>query len=213
MTPRLRMKRRQFVFWFGFGLFSLGEKLHVGGLDKLAAATVRFTEPTTASAFLAAPEHWTAAENKTWRWYERETFIDDRWMVTGITTPINKQTGRPYAGKTGYLDESLVPNDVRSAGHEASVDEGTEERIEPGPHVPDTARRARHGRPPSRWLRSLRAPEIRIWLTTIEVPEAGVSGMTYWIHLTRDHSFDPGRIAGLTIDEQAKLHAAAHYGY
>ena len=47
----------------------------------------------------------------------------------------------------------------------------------------------------------------------IEVPEAGVSGMTYWTHLTRDHSFDPVKIAGLTIDEQAKLHAAAHHGY
>jgi hypothetical protein len=74
-------------------------------------------------------------------------------------------------------------------------------------------RRARHGRPPSKWLRSLKADELRIWLKTIEVPEAGVEGMTYWEHLTRDHSFDPERIEGLTIDEQAKLHAAAHFGY
>jgi hypothetical protein len=74
-------------------------------------------------------------------------------------------------------------------------------------------RRARHGRPPSRWLRSLHADELRIWLKTIDVPEAGVSGMTFWEHLTRDHFFDPGRIAGLTVDEQAKLHAAAHHGY
>ena len=37
--------------------------------------------------------------------------------------------------------------------------------------------------------------------------------MTYWTHLTRDHSFDPEEIKGLTEDEQAKLHAAAHYGY
>ena len=37
--------------------------------------------------------------------------------------------------------------------------------------------------------------------------------MTFWEHLTRDHSFDATRIAGLTEDEQAKLHAAAHYGY
>ena len=60
---------------------------------------------------------------------------------------------------------------------------------------------------------SREADELKIWLKTIEVPEAGVSGMTFWEHLTRDHSFDPDRIAGLTIDEQAKLHAAAHYGY
>ena len=76
---------------------------------------------------------------------------------------------------------------------------------------PANTRRARHGRPPSRWLRSLNADEIRIWLATIEVPEAGVSGMTFWEHLTRDHSFDAEKIEGLTIDEQAKLHAAAHH--
>ena len=52
-----------------------------------------------------------------------------------------------------------------------------------------------------------------MWLQTIEVPEAGVSGMTFFEHLTRDHSFDALRIAGLNEDEQAKLHAAAHYGY
>ena len=75
------------------------------------------------------------------------------------------------------------------------------------------SRRARHGRPPSRWLRSLNADELHIWLQSIDVPEAGVEGMTYWTHLTRDHSFDPARIEGLQIDDQAKLHAAAHYGY
>jgi hypothetical protein len=75
------------------------------------------------------------------------------------------------------------------------------------------ARRARHGRPPSKWLRSLNADELRVWLKTIEVPEADVSGMTFWEHLTRDHSFSPEKIEGLALDEQAKLHAAAHFGY
>jgi hypothetical protein len=84
---------------------------------------------------------------------------------------------------------------------------------ESGDGKPDEARRARDGRPPSKWLRSLSANEIRIWLRTIDVPEFGVSGMTYWTHLTRDHSFDPLKINGLTIEEQAKLHAAAHFGY
>ncbi len=79
--------------------------------------------------------------------------------------------------------------------------------------MPNAWRRARHGRPPSRWLRSLHADELRIWLATIDPPEAGVSGMTFWEHLTRDHSFDATRIVGLTEDEQAKLHAAAHYRY
>ena len=203
------MKRRQFVFWFGLGVFTLGEKLRVAGLDTLAAATMRWAEPTPATA---APEHWTAAENRTWRWYERETLVDGRWKLTGITTPINKQTGQPHTGN-GYLNESLVPAEMRPGGRKTNAVESAEESIEPEPHQPDATRRARHGRPPSKWLRSLLATEIRIWLKTIEVPEAGVSGMTYWTHLTRDHSFDPEKIAGLTVDEQAKLHAAAHYGY
>jgi hypothetical protein len=37
--------------------------------------------------------------------------------------------------------------------------------------------------------------------------------MTFWTHLTQDHSFDPENLVGLTLAEQAKLHAAAHYGY
>ncbi len=37
--------------------------------------------------------------------------------------------------------------------------------------------------------------------------------MTYFTHLTRDHFFDGDKIAGLTEDEQAKLHGAAHDGY
>src|SRR5262249_19766592 len=84
---------------------------------------------------------------------------------------------------------------------------------ESAPGQPDPARRARHGRPPSKWLRSLHTDELRIWLKSIEVPEAGVSGMTFFTHLTRDHFFSPANVADLAIDEQAKLHAAAHYGY
>jgi hypothetical protein len=207
------MKRRQFFFWFGFGLFSLGERTRLLDLDTLAAASMRLAEPATEPAPSAAPEHWTSAENNTWRWYERETLVDGRWKLTGITTPINKQTGEPYTGHTGYLAESLVPAEVRRGGIAATAAEDADESIEPGPHKPDATRRARHGRPPSKWLRSLVAAEIRIWLKTIEVPEVGVSGMTFETHLTRDHSFDLEKIAGLTIDEQARLHAAAHYGY
>ena len=209
------MKRRQFAFWIGFGLFSLAEKLRADSLDRLAAAAMRMTDSHAAPSTEALPnanaEHWTAAENKTWRWLERENFIDGNWKLTGITTPVNKQTGERYTGKTGYLDERLAPEDVRFGEQELSEDEAGE--IEPAPHLPDSVRRARHGRPPSRWLRSLNADELSVWLKKIDVPEAGVSGMTYWIHLTRDHSFNPRRIEGLTEDEQAKLHAAAHYGY
>ena len=50
-----------------------------------------------------------------------------------------------------------------------------------GPEVLDLAlakvdpdRQAEGGKPPSKWLRSLHADEIRVWLNTIEVPEVGV---------------------------------------
>ncbi len=206
------MNRRRFAFWLSFGMFGLAEKLHINGLDHLAAATLRLTEPTPANSSADPPEHWTLAENNSWRWYERETFIGGRWKVTGITTPISKRSGEYLTGRAGYLDESLVPAEMRS-GERPPIAENDIGPIEPAPHTPDGTRRARHGRPPSRWLRSLNADEIRIWLKTIDVPEAGVSGMTFWTHLTRDHFFDPKKIAGLTEDEQAKLHAAAHYGY
>jgi len=212
------MTRRRFAFWLSFGLFSLAEKLRVYGLDELAAATMRAAAPSAPPA-TALPVHWRAADNEAWRWYERETLIDGQWTLSGITTPTNKATGEPYAGMIGYLDESIVPEHVRrgvekgeaASGETLEATEGANAELSPG--QPHPKRRARHGRPPSKWLRSLNADELRIWLKTIDVPEAGVEGMTYWEHLTRDHSFDPDKIEGLTIDEQAKLHGAAHYGY
>jgi hypothetical protein len=217
-TSRFRFTRRRFAFWVGLGLFHLGETLRADGLDALAAATMRATEsatPTAPPSPDSDPEHWTAAENNTWRWFERETFIDGHWKTTGITRPVDKQTGEPYALANGYLDKSLVPDEVRFGRQQGKPEAVTDADagIELDHGKPSVTRRARHGRPPSRWLRSLNADEIRVWLKTIEVPEAGVSGMTYWTHLTRDHSFDPERIEGLTVPEQAKLHAAAHYGY
>ena len=209
----VKFSRRRFTFWLGFGLFSLAEKLRANGLDELAAATMRATDSASATIEFSTPIHWRAASNRSWRWYERESLIDGQWTLTGITTPINKKTGQPYAGKKVYLDDSLVPAEVRASDHRGNADAPTDADAGPEQGHPDPLRRARHGRPPSKWLRSLNADEIRIWLKTIEVPEAGVSGMTYWTHLTRDHSFDPARIVGLSIAEQAKLHAAAHDGY
>lgn len=202
------MTRRRFAFWLGFGLFSLAEKLRVYGLDELAAATMRVAEPAA-----APPVHWRAADNEAWRWFEREFFIEGRWQLSGITTPINKKTGEPYDGMKGYLDESVVPADVRGGTRKDSTEVAPEVIAEFASRRPSPKRRERHGRPPSKWLRSLHADEIRIWLKTIDVPEADVSGMTYWTHLTRDHAFDAAKIEGLTIAEQAKLHAAAHFGY
>ena len=74
-------------------------------------------------------------------------------------------------------------------------------------------RRSRDGRPPSEWLRSMEVEELRAWLADLEVPEAGVHGMTFWTHLTRDHMFQPLLIKGLSEAELAKLHAASHFGY
>lgn len=211
-----RTTRRRFAFWLGFGIFTLGEKLHAKGFDTLAAATMRAVDVkkpihnTPPSARL--PEHWTAGENNNWRWFEREQLIDGEWRVTGITTPIRKDTGAPATGP-GYLDDSLVPESMRKGDLETPRGEIAGAPFEHDHGKPSPTRRARHGRPPSRWLRSLRAEELHVWLKTINVPEAGVEGMTYWTHLTRDHSFDPDRIEGLDETDQAKLHAAAHYGY
>ena len=201
------MNRRKFTFWVTFGLFSLAERLNVYGFDELAAALLRRAEPSQ------LPTHWRAASNAAWRWYERETFIDGQWQLSGITTPINTKTGDPIEQTAGYLDESLAPPEIRE-GAATVVFELDPELVDEFEHRrPTPKRQARHGRPPSKWLRNLQADELRIWLRTVEVPQADVSGMTYWTHLTRDHSFDPLNLEGLTIDEQAKLHGAAHFGY
>jgi hypothetical protein len=219
------MDRRRFTFWLGLGLFSLSEKLGVRGLDSLAAAAMRHTEAAKARAKRTGAEHWTVGGNKKWRWLERENLINGEWVLTGTTTPINKETGERKTENIGYIDDSLVPRDMRGSehaaldpvGHEAIDASGQDDLAAPivdlDRQLPTAKRRARHGRPPSQWLRSLNADEIRIWLETINVPEAGVSGMTVWTHLTRDHSFDAEKIEGLSEEEQNKLHAAAHYGY
>jgi hypothetical protein len=216
------MTRRRFAFWIGFGLFNFSETLRAETFDRLAAAAMRSTEAKPRPIADALPVHWNANSDATWRWYEREDLIDGEWVSTGITTPINKATGERKAGHGGYLDESLLPADLRASLHAADehalaepVAPASEAVAPTGPdqHLPTTECRARHGRPPSQWLRSLQADEIRIWLKSITVPEAGVSGMTFWEHLTRDHMFDAAHIAGLTTAELAKLHAAAHYGY
>lgn len=213
----IEFTRRRFAFWVGLGLFTLGEKLHAGGFDELAAAVMGGNEPpATSDSPPSTVEHWTATDNKTWFWFERENLVDGQWKLTGITTPINKRTGEPYVDGNGYLDVSLVPSDVRYGSRAVDAEfaeDAADASIAEHEHRPDPSRRSRHGRPPSKWLRSLHADELRIWLKTIEVPEAGVSGMTFWTHLTRDHYFDSEKIVGLTIPEQAKLHAAAHYGY
>lgn len=234
------MNRRRFTFWLGFGLFSLSEKFRVSGLDSLAAAAMRRTEVAKDAAVRSGAEHWTVGGSKEWAWFERENLVQGEWVLTGTTTPVNKKTGERKPENIGYIDDSLVPADVRASvdkgiglvGHEAPADAKSEvvqaaheeagdehaaheheHVVDLDPQLPTAEVRARHGRPPSKWLRSLHADEISIWLKTIRVPEAGVSGMTVWTHLTRDHFFAADHIKGLTEPEQFKLHAAAHYGY
>jgi hypothetical protein len=208
------MTRRRFAFWLSFGLFGLAQKLRVYGLDELAAATLRAIDPDKSAGLATRPVHWRAADNELWQWYERETLIDGKWTLSGITTPLNKETGERHVGQTGYLDDDVVPAEIRR-GYAKLVNADGEPitGAEFDHRRPHPMRHARDGRPPSKWLRSLKTDELRIWLKTIDVPEAGVSGMSYWTHLTRDHSFDPANIEGLVEEDQAKLHAAAHYGY
>jgi hypothetical protein len=215
------MKRRRFLFWLSFGMFTLAEKWGFIGLDKLAAATIDLADPTgetppsdaSSAATANPPEHWTAAENNNWRWYEREIYVDGQWKTNGITTPVNKETGELYTDAAGYLDVAAVPEKLKVGKVPVFSFDADDASVQAKEHKPNPTFLARHGRPPSKWLRSLNAGELRIWLKTIDPPEAGVEGMTYWTHLTRDHFFDADKIAGLTIDEQAKLHAAAHAGY
>lgn len=77
----------------------------------------------------------------------------------------------------------------------------------------DPKRVARHGRPPSRWLRSLETDELREWLKTVSPPQTGVVGNQFALHLTRDHLFRAEQLVGLAAGELAKLHSAAHAGY
>jgi hypothetical protein len=214
------MTRRRFAFWIGFGLFGISNKLGLRAFDSLAAAAM---EGVAKPGSRRPPEHWTTAGDKFWTWFERESYIEGEWRLTGTTRPVNKDTGELKPESSAYLDDELVPAVMRpnvdsSSETSNSFEDESETTIlddeTAEPHqLPTPTGRARHGRPPSKWLRSLYADELRIWLATVEVPEAGVSGMTYWEHLTRDHSFDPMRIEGLTEPEQAKLHAAAHFGY
>lgn len=82
------------------------------------------------------------------------------------------------------------------------------------PPVQRLSKRGRKGgRPPSEWLRSLNAREIRVFLKTVFVRPVGIAGMTVVYHLTRHHSFRGGNLVGLLHDELMKLHSVAHAGY
>jgi hypothetical protein len=129
--------------------------------------------------------------------------------LAAATINVGRRRRASTSATTNAPTGVVEPTSVDATNDEPPLDE--EDEGEPG--SPDAKRKARHGRPPSKWLRSLDAEELRIFLDTIEPNEAGVSGMTFWTHLTRDHYFSAEKIDGLTEAEQAKLHAAAHDGY
>ncbi len=206
------MNRRQFAFWIGAGLFSLGERLRADSLDTLAAVVMQCSEKRIDGKTCVEQDRWSYHEDDSWRWFERETLEGGEWKFSGRTTPVHRQTGEHFTDEPGHLAETLVPDEIRFGTYTTEPHE-LPEYDEDDYGEASEVRHAREGRPPSKWLRSLYAEELRLWLPEIDVPEVGVSGMTVWTHLTRDHRFDAAKIAGLTDPELAKLHAAAHFGY
>lgn len=149
-----------------------------------------------------------------------------RASATSSAKTAARQTDEAYTGGTGYFDLSTVPVSIRGEDDADETPASIADR-DFTKRRPSRIRHDRDGRPPNKWLCSLRADELRIWLKTISVPEAGVEGMTYLVHLTRDHlfnlsfgacsarrlTFNEANVKPLTIDEQATLHAAAHFDY
>ena len=165
-------------------------------------------------------EHWTPEEDSMWKWYRLERYTSNKWETVGISMPIHKETGEPFKEKSGYVEHNKIPAFVLEGSLPATPKDWKKNmqpsQFDPLTSVdrePDATARARDGRPATEWLRSLTASELRGWLPTVQPPETGVNGMTFWVHLVRDHGFDPRRINGLSEDEFRTLHSAAHYGY
>lgn len=211
------MDRRTFSLSVGIGLLGSLSRGNTIELDALAEAILGTNEPSN------LPVHWQATHNRTWRWVQREEFIEGKWVLTGMTTPVRRDSGEPLEEVSGYLEDSEVPERFRTAydglldanGEPVTVDSDHGISTLDDAPGPDAAqhRRNRHGRPPSRWLRTLTAAELSSWLATIEPPEAGVEGFTFAEHLARDHYFDGDLLTKLSAEELAKLHGAAHHGY
>ena len=216
------MNRRDFTRLLGSRL--LGVAGAVGTASARSLLDLRFGEFSVADAELADPspvpsdvtiEHWRAAQNAGWRWFEKSELVGDAWRSVGMTLPVNRQSGHPISGRdcAAYLLEADVPGEVLEAAARGAIDVClAQEGAEPGPAA-TPERKAADGRPVSRWLRNLSDTQLRVWLASFEPPRADVSGMTFFEHLTRDHGFATSAVACLTDAEQAKLHGAAHAGY
>lgn len=224
LTLKERWSRRHFTLWLGLGWCSLATQKSLQAFEDPVPRDPDFMELARRPVPQGVPVHWSPTENETWRWFEREVLVNGIWEISGVTTPIHKTTGEAYQGSTGYLDVELVPIALRlsttlpqeqtsSTVSSQALQARRAVYLETAPGSPSDERKKRHGRPPSRWLRSLNPQELEHWLGTVKAPEAGVVGMTYWTHLTRDHHFTPQQIQGLDEQSQAKLHAVTHYGY
>ena len=129
--------RRRFAFWVGFGLFGLAERLNADGLDTLAAAAMRGTEPAPPSKDSSTPTHCCADDDGTWRWYERENLIDGEWVPTGITVPINKKSGERKDDRGEYLDDGLLPAEIQLSEQAAGAHGDATTTGEHDPHLPE----------------------------------------------------------------------------
>ena len=210
--------RRQFVSALGLGLFS---SRTLWGDDGISSASY--------SSYVAWQElakqghkfeHWTPEENGEWSWYRAERYVDGDWKSFAISLPVNRKTGELHQPAAGYVGLDDIPPYVLT-GELPRLPDGIKRQMEPSQfdpteatmRLPDPEVQMRDGKPPSEWLRSLNAEDLRTWLKTIDITEASVSGMTFWVHLVRDHSFDPRHIEGLNEREFLLLHSAAHFGH
>ena len=210
--------RRQFVAALGLGLFSSRTSW---GDDEISSASnpsyVAWQELAKQGQIF---EHWTPEENGEWSWYRAERYVDGDWKSFAISLPVNRKTGELHQPAEGYVGLDDIPPYVLT-GELPQLPDGIKRQMAPSQfdpteammRLPDPEVQMRDGKPPSEWLRSLDAEELRTWLKTIDITEATVSGMTFWVHLVRDHSFDPRRIEGLNEREFLLLHSASHFGY
>ena len=212
------ISRRKLLSAVGIGL--IAPRLAFGGDEQAGSPITNSGNGKELAENSVVFQHWTPEENAAWQWYRLERFKDGHFKTAGISLPMQKASGIPFTPADGYLSVDDIPAYVLDGELPELSDEMIEMRAKSQfdletalSRTPDPEIKSREGRPPSEWLRSLFADELRIWLPLVDASEAGVNGMTFWVHLIRDHGFDSRRIEGLLEWEFAKLHALAHEGY
>jgi hypothetical protein len=217
------ISRRQMLYSTGIGLLTIKSLRAENELSESQSSDLEeglSQDWKTLAGSGVVFEHWTPEENSHWQWYRLERHVAGDWKTIGISLPKHKESGEAFEPSDGYLSPERIPEyvitgEIPDSTHPAAHSLAASQYDDATAflHAPDPEIRSRDGRPPSEWLRSLYAEELRIWLPSIETSETGVNGMTFWVHLIRDHGFDPRRIEGLTENEFRKLHSASHDGY